>query len=158
MMSVTSKTSYSVCRQMHYKDLCSSVSKGSSKFFYFNETSILLISLLLDFQNTIPQSRLLKPNSLYSFQIRKRRNLSTFIMWCLFFKLRGYVKNDTLSAQVPFHTLLLIIKTLELHQPTLLFSESAEHITAWAELQDYLFPFPVDCQDLRVDVLWHGNG
>lgn len=78
-------------------------------------------------------------------------------MWCLFFKLRGYIKNDTLSAQVPFHT-LLIIKTPQLHQPTLLFSESAEHITAWAELQDYLFPFPVDCQDLRVDVLWQGNG
>lgn len=104
MMSVTSKTSYSVCRQMHYKDLCSSVSKGSSKFFYFNETSILLISLLLDFQNTIPQSRLLKPNSLYSFQIRKRRNLSTFIMWCLFFKLRGYVKNDTVSPGSIPHT------------------------------------------------------
>lgn len=104
MMSVTNKTSYSVCSQMHYKDLCSSVSNRSSKFFYFNETAIQLISLLLDFQNTIPHSRLLKPNNLYSFQIRKRRNLSTFIMWCLFFKLRVQCKNDAVSPGSIPHT------------------------------------------------------
>lgn len=88
---------------MHYKDLCSSVSNRSSKFFYFMKqlSSWFLCS---DFQNTIPQSRLLKPKNLYSFQIRKRRNLSTFIMWRLFFKLRVYCKNDTVSPGSIPHT------------------------------------------------------
>lgn len=78
----------------------------------------------LGFQNIVPHRRFLKPNSLYKFQIRKARNLSTLIRCSRSSKLRVYIQKESTSSRA-----LLLVPCLHTQLcPSYLVPGWSEHV------------------------------